>query len=173
MKNKILALTVLGLAYAGLSNEAKAQATGQANLTVALSDVVALTVASPNVSIPFTTAAHYQTGNSTTQTNHVSVTSTGDYIVKVKALAGNLTDGSNNIPVSTIAVTPTVASGNAPGLSNVSGLTTTGQALATSTTGGTVETVFNIQYTASGGSDYVNKPAGNYTATIEYSIEPN
>lgn len=152
-------------------HQANAQSSGQANLTVDLSNVVALTVSSPNVAIPFNTATHYQSGNTATQNNHISITSTGSYTVKVKALSANLTDGSNNIPVSTIGITPTIASGGSPTLSNVSSLTTTNQTFATSSSG-TLATVFNIQYAASGGTDYINKPAGNYDVTIEYTIEP-
>lgn len=171
MKKKI-ALTVFSLCVLCFAaNKANAQASDNANLTVDLQNVVSLTVANPTVSIPFTTASHYQSGNSTTASNHVQIVSSSGYTVKVKASASDLTDGSNNIPVSTIGITPTVASGGSPTLANVSGLTTSDQTIATSASG-TLATAFNIQYTASGGASYLNKPASSYGVTIVYTIEP-
>lgn len=173
MKNQILTIAAIALSVIGFTaNKANAQATGTTELTVNLADVRVITVAQPTVAISLSTAADYTNGKSSTQNNHISVTSTGGYVVKVKADNANMTDGTNNIPVSTIAITPTVASGTAPTLSNVSGLTTSDQTIATGAAG-TLATVFNVQYTASGGANYLNKPAGAYSVDIQYTIEPN
>ena len=152
-------------------NEASAQATGNTTLTVQLDQVRSITVADATVNITFNSAADYINGKSTTKNNHLVVTSTADYEVKVKS-GGDLINGSNSIPIGTISLTPTAGStGTAPdNLLPITNLSNTDQTIASSATG-TVQTSINVQYAASGGTNYVNVPSGNYTATITYSIE--
>lgn len=157
--------------FAGQRAAAQASSSATANLSVVLSELRSITVAAPNVSVPITTAAHYQTGNFTDVPNHVQITSSGAYKITATSATANLVNGSNNIPTNTITLTPTAGTVNGGGT-----VTYTAQPLVASTPGtlvagtaGTTSSSFNMKYTASGGTAYL-VPAGTYTTTVTYTV---
>ncbi len=150
---------------------AQASSSATANLSVVLSELRSITVGTPNVSIPITTAAHYQSGNFTDVTNHLTVTSSGAYKITATSATSNLVNGVNNIPANTITLT--ASNGNVNGTGTVS---YTAQQLVPTTPGtligctaGTTNSSFNVRYAASGGSSYL-VPAGTYTTTVTYTV---
>lgn len=177
MKNqsfvKLLFAAALTAASIAKTNQVSAQASSSAtaNLSVVLSELRSITVAAPNVSVPITTAAHYQTGNSTTVNNHLLVTSSAAYKITATAATANLVNGANNIPVSTITLTPTAGTVNGGGTVtyNSQPLVTTAPGTLVAGTAGTTSSSFNIMYAASGGSAYL-VPAGTYTTTVTYTV---
>ena len=154
--------------------EVKAQASSSAtaNLSVVLSDLRSITVNAPNVTIPITTAAHYQSGNFTDVPNHLLVTSSGAYKITATSATANLVNGSNTIPANTITLTPTAGTSvNGGGT-----MTYNAQPLVNATPGtliaggaGTTSSSFNVKYTASGGASYL-VPAGSYTTVVTYTV---
>ena len=83
-----------------------AQASDNATLNVALSDVRSIMVnpSQNTVEIVFATAEDYQNGVVSTQTSHIMVTSTGGFQITVKASTEGLVSGANSIPVNTIGI---------------------------------------------------------------------
>ena len=153
-----------------------AQQSDHVTLNVTLAQVQSISVNSgqKTVTLAFETASDYQNGVSSPQTDHLNVSSTTSFQVNVKA-EGDLSNGTENIPVNTITITPTVTSGYAdaePGGETLTGtsLSTSDQGIITSATNGTVETHYDVEYKASGGDDYINKPAGTYATTVTYTI---
>ena len=83
-----------------------AQASDNATLNVALSDVRSIMVnpTQNTVEIVFATAEDYQNGVVSTQSNHIMVTSTGGFQITVKASTEGLVNGAYSIPVNTIGI---------------------------------------------------------------------
>jgi hypothetical protein len=170
---KGLAITLL---FAGSSRLAQAQASDNATLNVVLADVRSITVnpAQNAVQLNFATATDYQTGVISNQVGHLIVTSTGGFQVKVKASGETLVNGANSIPVNTITLSPSINAGSTlpPGATFVNvQLSSVPQPIIQSTNG-SANVIFDVEYKASGGDPYINKPAGTYVTTITYSIEP-
>jgi len=170
-KKVLFAASFLVTLLVSQNSEAQAASSATANLSVVLTELRSITVASPNVSIPITTAAHYQTGNATDVANHITVTSSGAYKITATSATANLVSGSNNIPSNTITLTPTAGVVNGGGT-----VTYAAQPLVSATPGtlvagtaGTTSSSFNMKYTASGGSSYL-VPAGTYTTTVTYTV---
>ncbi len=164
-------MALLWEVLAGRNANAQASSSATANLSVVLSELRSITIASPNVSIPITTAAHYQTGNNTTVANHLSVTSSGAYKITATSATANLVNGAYNIPANTVTLTATAGTLNGNGT-----LTYTAQPLVNITPGtliactaGTTSSSFNVKYAASGGNAYL-VPAGTYTTTVTYTV---
>ena len=177
MKNQTIfkALFVATLFLAGFvkSNHAAAQASASAtaNLSVVLAELRSITIGTPNVSVPITTAAHYQTGNSTTVANHVTITSSGAYKITATSATANLVSGANTIPTNTITLTPTAGTVNGGGTVsyNAQPLVAATPGILIAGTAGTTSSSFNIKYAASGGSAYL-VPAGTYTTVVTYTV---
>lgn len=164
------AIVVLSVT-ASQNASAQASSSATANLSVILSELRSITVASPNVSIPIITAAHYQSGNNTDVANHLAITSSGAFKITATAAAANLVNGANSIPASTITLTPSAGTVSGGGT-----VTYTLQPLVTATPGtliggtaGTTASTFNMKYTASGGSTYL-VPAGSYATVVTYTV---
>ncbi len=162
---------IIASAFAASNASAQASSSATANLSVVLSELRSITIASPNVTIPITTAAHYQSGNFTEVTNHIAVTSSGAYKITATSATANLVSGSNTIPTNTITLTPSAGTVNGGGV-----VTYTAQPLVNATPGtlvagtaGTTSSSFNMKYAASGGSAYL-VPAGTYTTTVTYTV---
>jgi len=186
LSSKII-LPTLTLLILGYSNFSSAQTTGNTTLNVVLNDVRSIKVnpAQTNVSLIFNNASDYTNGVSSNQASHLEITSTGGFVVKVKSSGPSLINGSNSIPVNTISLTPTVTASqnsNLVGATASTGgvvirtvstttLSATDAQFINSPTGGT-KIFYDVKYTSSGGPNYINKPAGTYTTTITYSIEP-
>ena len=170
---KALFAATLFLAGFVTSNKAAAQASasGTANLSVVLSELRSISIATPNVSVPITTAAHYQTGNSTTVANHVTITSSQAYKITATSATANLVSGANTIPANTITLTPTAGTVNGGGTVsyNAQPLVAATPGILIAGTAGTTSSSFNVKYAASGGSSYL-VPAGTYTTVVTYTV---
>jgi len=154
------------------------QTSDNVTLNVTLEQVQSISVNTnqKTVNLVFQSASDYQDGVSSTQVDHLNVSSTTSFQVKVTAL-GDLSNSTSGdaIPVSTITVTPTVSSGySGPAEETLTGtsLSTSDQGIINSGTNGTVETHYDVEYKASGGENYINKSVGTYTTTVTYTISP-
>lgn len=179
MKNKLLFIIII-LVFISI-DETKAQSSGNVSLSVTLADVRSIKInpAQSVVQLNFSTAEDYANGVNLLQNAHLEITSSGGFLIKVKAASQNLINGVNTIPVSTIKVTPTLSA-----VSNQTGNLTSGiymkgtwlsnipKAMIDAPLGGS-KLQFDVNYQSLGGPDYTNKSRGNYSTTITYSIEPN
>jgi hypothetical protein len=164
---------------AAVFNEVNAQAvsaTTQPTLNVTLSDIQSIVVNNADIDLNFTTPSNYSNGVRNTLMNHLTVTSSGKFIVKVKAAGTHLTKSAtatgSPIPVSTISLTPTLA-GTTFGTSTpttITALTNADQTLYANTEGTTSSSI-NVSYKAAGGADYLNR-TGSFTTTLTYTISP-
>lgn len=178
MKKLILAIGLM------LSATTFAQTTN-VNLSIRLFPIQTIEVnpAQANVDLDFQTKANYQNGVVLLQKNHLSVYSTGGFVVSVKSQDDLLTNGinSDNIQSSDIKVVASEGSANALTGGTYSpevGLTTTPEPLFGNATGG-INKNFNITYRAMGNADaYLNKHYNGqnptvYSTTVVYEIVPN
>lgn len=186
MKSIRLTLLVTGFLLLGVSssNLLNAQASANATLNVVLSDVRSIKVnpAQTSVSLTFSNVDDYNNGVSSEQNAHLEITSTGGYIIKVRASTANLVNGPNTIPANTVLLTPKQSStgvastGTGNSVNNTANLTPVnlGASPATiiSSTDGATKIFYDMTYKASGGPQYINKANGTYTTTITYTIEP-
>ncbi len=180
---KYFALIALGLLYQFLPNQLFAQTTANTTLNVVLADVRSIKVnpTQNTVTLNFATVDDYNKGVESNQASHLEITSTGGFVVKVKSSGPNLNNGSNTIPVNTISLVNSTTAGSSlvstgPNANIVSftipvTLAPTPATLINSPVGAT-KIFYDVKYKASGGPAYINKPAGTYTTTITYSIEP-
>ena len=181
--------SVVGVIFTLLLNNSNAQVSANATLNVYLADVRSIKI-NPSqtvVNLSFLNANDYSNGVANLQSSHLEVTSTGGYIIKVKASSNNLVNGSNNIPVSSINLKPTLATsstgvatnsvaGGGAALASIYlyevGLSAAPKLIVESGKSA-AKALYNIIYKANGGPDYINAVPGNYTTTITYSIEPD
>ncbi|MGV8094385.1 MAG: hypothetical protein AB2L24_21220 [Mangrovibacterium sp.] len=168
----LLVLAVLGIqaAHAQTSDEVTL------NVTLVAAQSISVNATQKTVTLTFDDATDYQNGVTSEQASHLEVSSTGLFQVKVNTSTEDLVyDDENNIPVSTVTVTPVYASGTDPDPD----ADATGVSLSTTATtildsdDGTAQTFYNVTYFASGGADYINKSAGTYTTTVTYTISPD
>lgn len=177
MKNKMLFIIIIVL-FASVF-KLRAQSSGNVSLNVTLADVRSIKInpAQSVVQLNFSTAEDYANGVNLIQNAHLEVTSSGGFLIKVKAASLNLINGVNTIPVSTIKVTPTLSAASTQFVN--AGLYLKGiwlsnipKAMIDAPLGGS-KLQFDVNYQSLGGPDYTNKSRGNYSTTITYSIEPN
>lgn len=171
---KIALITTVGIAGALLSAKSTfaVTATATSTLNVVLTDVVSITVnpSSSTVSLNFGTSADYLNGvNSGVLADHLTVASTQSFTVTVKS-DGDLINGSESIPIADIGVTASAGTGSPVGTpGSVASLTTSDQSLITSSNP-TLESKYSMQYSATGGADFIGLTAGTYAATITYTV---
>ncbi len=172
-KIKLLA-AVAAMAVTGIQTLNAQQLNDDVTLNVTLVAVQNISVNSgqTTVTITFNESSDYLNGVSSPQLAHLEVSSTDDFVVKVST-ASDLSDGSNTIPVNTITVTPVYASGTDPGATATAVALSTTATTILSSTNGTTKALYDVTYDASGGSDYVNKPAGTYSTMVTYTISPS
>ena len=181
MKKIILTFAIIFTTVAASFAQASVTPTATVNLNVKLNAIQSIVASATNVDLVYKTIEDYNTGVKSDQANHLTVYSTGGFIVKVsssvKDLAANR--GSQTIESSGILVTASKGTTTlAPTFTPVS-LGTTSTSLIESAVGGTSEK-FNIEYKAAGSNAYVNKffkgtgastDATVYTTVVTYSIE--
>lgn len=143
---------------------------GNATMTVNLSDVLQLTVNTPALSLNFATATNYINGVTSVVNNQLSITSNKTYSLSIRAAGANLVNGANTIPVSNVAVQPVGLVGGTSRV--VSALSTTDQALATGLPA-TMATAVNLQYSTAANNTAFLKPAGAYVTTITFTAVAN
>ena len=167
-----------------------AQTTSNSNLKVNLADIMTIEVLTKDVTINITTAADYinaaeNTGVKVSMPGHLKVVSNGGF--KVKAASGNLQGSSSagiiesdKIQLDVVGYTKSSnsTSGELTGLTQALGhnlATSAANALISTAQvgGGTVGTVFNVDYTLKNLANIANLPVDEYKTTITYTIEAN
>lgn len=173
MKKIIFLITFISL----LSTTLFAQT---ASLNIVLADILSFSVTQPTaLNINFDTEAEYTNGITALASDHVSVTSSAGFIVKV--VAGSVT-GSANLSPSTVKITSSIGStntGNTSGITYTSGVTlpASGSTPATiisaenSSWNGTSSTnKFNISYQIGAGGAYAGKASGSNVIPVTYTV---
>ena len=176
MKRNILFM--MGLVFFALPQLLFAQPnSASVRLNINLSQVQSLTVneSQSQVDLNFSRREDYRNGVNINEPNHLSVFSSGRFVVKVST-QGNFTGNDNkSIPASTVAITP-FATG---GVTEVPGMVTGNRVklspreprtIIKSPTHGTIATSFDVLYTASG-AGYALLDNGTYSGTVVYTIE--
>lgn len=128
--------------------------------------------------LDYETTADYANGVQLEQPDHLSMFSTGGFVVKVSSTEMNMNaDNGEVIPVSDIIITPREGIQNPLLGASFSPATLSSEAttIITNNTGGMNKT-FGIQYQAKGNNEYVDKyvDTGNptvFSTNIVYSIE--
>lgn len=121
-----------------------------------------------NATLSFTTAANYQNGVTLVQTNALVAFSNEAYSVNVSGSA-NLFNGTNFITLGNILISPVPNPANGSIITQEVPLSLSPQNILTAAPAGTQN--YNLQYrTTAGNTAFLNKPAGNYTTTITYTI---
>jgi hypothetical protein len=174
MKNskftKVLMLglaTVLATTLLSTKSYAQLVSTGQnVTLTVRLVDAIGIQVLAPSTLVKFTNIADYENGVTTVEPGALSISSTLPYELKVRSASVNLThSGGQTIALSNINVQPTTT-------------LTTNTKVALSNTNQTIATgnpailkQIDLTYSTNAANvAFINKPSGDYTATLIYSV---
>lgn len=135
---------------------------------------MSVTVLVNNIDIPISTTDHYQNGNSTTVLSAVRVSSASLWDLSAKVL-GPYTNGAYSIPANAIGVDVLNPIGNQQPERL---LAVTDQLIVDAAESTYILLVdfpvdINMVFRATGGSDYLSKPAGAYSGTIVYTISAN
>ncbi|MCF3110862.1 hypothetical protein LL912_18905 [Niabella sp. CC-SYL272] len=140
------------------------------NLAVTINDLSEFNLSTTGVTLPFQTAADYKNGIALELANHLQVSKTTPYDISVKAQTSDLTKSASvaTVPVSVLEVGP--AAGQT-GVNTISSLSTTDQLLVSGALPA-VDRYLNIRYRipASRTQYLINKPAGTYTAVLNYTL---
>lgn len=169
MKQKFLSLIAL-IALLVLAAPAKAQTTGNVTLNVTLVDIVTLTVNANNtVDFNLNSASSYASDQTQTQTSQLTITANRPFDLAVKSNGANLAFGANTIPLSVVKVESTNANLGSATLTQAT-LTTANQTIIDEAPAAVARNI-DLKYTLltnTNLSDF-NKPAGTYTAQLEYT----
>lgn len=170
MKKIILAsILMLGLVTVNAQN---------VTLNVNLKPIQTLVVtpAQKVVNLNYTTTDDYKNGVSSTNTDHLTIYSTGGFQVRVKSANATMQNGGKTIDANTIQIKATAGSDAVNGAQytqNVQ-LSNTEATLVTSTKGG-VDKKISIEYKGAGANTYIDNyiPGQNptvYTTELTYTI---
>ena len=127
-----------------------------------------------NIELSFDNAEQMIMGQTITQPNHIEITSSTDYEIKIFA-STDLENNQATIPADNVSITPQPGD---IGYTDTSinyipvPLSQQEQAIITSVQGGTRRS-FDIIYTVGSLENYINYPSGVYSTTITYSIVGN
>ncbi len=167
------------------AGKASVLATDDVSLNVRLNPIqtIEVTTSQRIVNIDYVTRADYEQGVSHTQANHLTIYSTGGFIVSVNSLDDyipnnySITSGSNEV-INASGITIRASDGSNPLLgvrysANVP-LSKEGSVLFSKGTGG-IDKNFNITYSAESLDAYVNKQVNGevetiYNTTVVYTI---
>jgi len=181
MKKLFIIAVVLITGITANKVSAQDKSTGTTTLSVTLDAVQSITVNQNAVALNFTTSANYLTGVNAIQANHLTFASTSGFAITAMAgsdLTGTGTTGGP-IPISTVKITaspgstgtlPVVPSTAEQPLSKDAPITVYSSPSIV-TAGGTTQANLNINYMASGGTNYLNR-TGTFSSTITYTIAP-
>lgn len=169
MYAEILTSIFCALAWGGY-----AQSSAGTNLSVELQNIQSITIneAQNNVGISLTNASEYRNGKTSQQADHINITSSSNYEIKVSA-ASNLINEASSIDIGTVTLTPSLGSvGAAPvGSLNLNAVALSlGETTLVSSSHGDAQRSFNVNYKVSGGEAYLNKPIGTYSTLVTYTI---
>ena len=177
---KLIIATIATILVFTFQQNASAQ-TDNATLNIRLYPIQTITVnpAQKQVNLDYKTTADYTSGVSSTQNDHLTVYSTGAFVVKVKSAAATLQGSKSSIDASDVTITPIAGTTNqlTNAVYNARSLSNNDQPIITSTTG-SVNKNFNITYKAAGGEKYVDKYFKTenptiYSTVVTYTIEAN
>jgi hypothetical protein len=160
-----------GLLCAGMA--AQAQTTGTTTMHVKINDVLSIAVNHPNVTLTFSNPNDYINGRDTTLTSHLTVTSNQAFDVNVKSGSANLTASSNTIAASVVKVEVASSSTGLGTAATAQSLAATDITLIDEAPGQanrSVDMRYYIPAATSSSSAILGKPAGDYTATLTYTI---
>ncbi|MET0393990.1 MAG: hypothetical protein ABW019_12650 [Chitinophagaceae bacterium] len=182
-------LVLLFSLWLGIGLFANAQnAAVTATLSVTLSDIMDIHIGSASgtstaVSFPgFSTATAYQNGVQSVQNDHLYIIASKGFTIQVSST--NLTSGASpdaNHTISAAGINVVGADGSQGTTNKPSGTTYNNINLSTTAanlivaTGGTPLYKYKVTYTLGGGTratNFINKAAGTYTATVTYTIIP-
>ncbi|HZH70549.1 MAG TPA: hypothetical protein VFD80_08875 [Flavobacteriaceae bacterium] len=150
-----------------------AQRTYTAELSVAVDEVKSIIVnqSQLNVELVFDDYWTLVQGQRIDQSNHIEVTSTNEYEIKVYATS-DLIGSTTTIPIDKVRVVPVPGEygfgSNQVNYSSVQ-LSTQEQAIVSSNHGDVLRS-FSIAYEVSGLESFEDLPSGVYSTTITYSI---
>ncbi|UKT62967.1 hypothetical protein [Pedobacter mucosus] len=178
MKSFISILSVILVTLIGSTAFAQ---TDNATLNIRLYPIQTITVnpTQKTVNLDYKTTADYTDGVSLAQADHLTVYSTGAFIVKVKSASASLTGAKSNIDANDVSISPLAGTSNqlANATYSARNLSNADQTIISSNTG-SVNKNFNITYKAAGAQKYVDKYFKTenptvYTTTVTYTIEAN
>lgn len=169
MYAKIVAFIFCAFAWGGF-----AQNLAGVNLSVELQGIQSITIneSQNNVGISLTNASEYRNGKSVQQPDHIKITSSSNYEIKVSA-ASNLLSDASSIDIGTVTLTPSLGSigtASADVISLNSVALSLGDTTLVQSSNGDAQRSFNINYKVSGGEAYLNKPVGMYSTLVTYTI---
>jgi len=149
------------------SSPTVANQTTTSTLTVNVADMLSFAVNDATTTMTLSTATNYQNGVNQSQSNHLTVSSTSPWSIKVQAASGNLANGSNTIPVSYVSI------GNTSGQSLLT--TTTLSASAQTITSGQAPAInqavgVNYSISAANAQLLISKPSGTYSTALTYTL---
>ncbi|WP_300597749.1 hypothetical protein [Niabella sp.] len=142
------------------------------NLNVIVNDLSEFNLSTTGVTLPFQTAADYKNGVALDIANHLQVSKTTPYDISVRASAADFTGSGTasgaTLPASILELSPVAGQ---TGVNTVSALSTTDQLLVSGALP-VVDRYLNIRYRIppSRTQYLINKPAGTYTAVINYTL---
>lgn len=182
MKKVILAaVTLISVAFVGTANAQTASDNVIVNIKLRPIHTLVVNVSQKPVDLVYTTKNDYNTGvNSGALSDHLTVFSTGGFVVNVKS-GGDFTHTASGEKIDAESVSVLAANGTAAPAGGT--LTYTEQSLSVtekeiikSTVGGRDKN-FNVTYKAAGADAYINKfdkdrgaSENVYTATVTYTI---
>lgn len=182
MKKTILAaVTLISVAFVGTAN---AQTTDSKNVTVNIKlkpiHTIVVTTGQEEINLEYKTKNDYNTGVTSTQNNHLTIFSTGGFVVNVKALTKFTNTAAGNPTIDENTVTVAASNGSDNELSATTPLVELGlsdKLFIQSALGGR-DKKFNVAYKGAGADAYINKydkdfnsAAENvYTATVTYTL---
>lgn len=177
----LAAVTLISVAFVGNAN---AQTTDSKNVTVNIKlqpiHTLVVTTGQENINLTYANKNDYNDGVTSTQNNHLTIFSTGGFVVNVKALTKFTNSALGSTPIDENTVTVTASNGSDNTLSATTPSIQLGlsdQLFIQSATGGR-DKKFNVAYKGAGGDTYINKydkdfngAAENiYTATVTYTL---
>ncbi len=178
-KHKVKKILVL-IAFISLSLLSTRSFAQTASLNITLSDILSFSVTQPTaLNLTFNTEAEYTNGITALAADHVSVTSSRGFVVKV--VAGSVT-GTAALSPGTVKITSSIGTtnaGNTSGITYASDVTlpASGSTAATVITatnsswnGSNATNKFNISYLVGANGSYAGKATGVNVIPVVYTV---
>lgn len=152
-----------------------AQQNAEVKLSVHLADFQSITVnpSQEEVSLHVLSPEDFYNGTSLDQKNHLEITSTTEYEIKV-ATSSDLQGENASLSAGNIRLNPALSAGGNPAhamaLNEV--VLSTGLQTLIHSGKGEIGRSFDMNYTIQGGEELMNKPEGVYSTTISYIMLP-
>jgi hypothetical protein len=150
--------------------------TAESEVNLQLEQILSVEISQSSVSIPMNTPAHYLQGSSSQEiTNHLQVSATSSYVLRVRTEDEyfNLDAGLSTLPVSTVRLNLT--DNGATGVTVLTPVSLSNSDTDVASSGANeIVQYYNAVYEIpqSQTQSYINKEDGNYTTTVIYTIVP-